>query len=187
MVKRDFIKQLILAALLLLGLLVLRLYAFEPLTIDSQMENRYLKKQDIVVVSKQSDLNYGDFVLYRIKGKKYVGRVIAMANDQVIYMDDVLYRNDVIVEETYLKSAPHQDYYTEDLTIATLTNDQTDIIPEGEYLILNDNRTNTKDSRHFGLISKKQIVGQLAFRLTPLNEFGFIQTGITSEMEESPQ
>ena len=179
MVKRDLVKQGILIVLLLLGLIGLRLYVFEPVTITSQMANQYLKENDFIIVAKQADIDYGDFVLYQVDEKSYVGRVIAMSNDRVTYMDDVLYRNDSIVEEKYLESAPHQEYYTQDLTISTITNGETDQVPTDSYFILNDNRMNLEDSRSFGLIASQQIIGRLTFRLSPLNEFGFIQTDLT--------
>ena len=45
---------------------------------------------------------------------------------------------------------------------------------KGQYLVLNDNRRNTDDSRKFGLIEKDQIKGVISFRLYPLSRFGFV-------------
>ncbi|MDO5079459.1 MAG: signal peptidase I, partial [Streptococcus minor] len=110
--------------------------------------------------------------------KKYVGRVIAMEGDDVTYLYDVLYRNNEIVPEDYLKIHGHAEYYTEDMTIETLTEGQHTVIPKGSYLILNDKRTDLRDSRQFGLISQKQIIGTLTFRLKPISQFGFIDNGL---------
>ena len=43
------------------------------------------------------------------------------------------------------------------------------------YLVLNDNRGDTEDSREFGYIHKNQIEGVVNLRLYPLNKFGFIK------------
>ncbi len=37
-----------------------------------------------------------------------MSRVIALENETVTYMDDVLYRNDIIVTENYLKRLIHK-------------------------------------------------------------------------------
>ncbi|MGQ7461266.1 signal peptidase I [Streptococcus suis] len=178
MVKRDLVKRISLVILLIFGLIGLRVWFFEPVTITSQMANDYIKEGDFIVTVRKADLTHGDFVLYRHEGKEYVSRVIAMDNEAVTYMDDVLYRDNLIVTESYLNKPHSQESYTEDFTIATLTKGQFESIPKDYILVLNDNRTNHQDSRSFGLIAEKDIIGRLTFRLSPLKEFGFIKTGL---------
>ncbi|WP_156018128.1 signal peptidase I [Streptococcus ruminantium] len=178
MVKRDLIKQVSLFILLILGIIGLRLWLFEPVTITAEMANNYLKKNDFIVTARNVRLHHGDFILYKHEGKEYVSRVIAIENESVTYMDDVLYRNNMIVPENYLKTPHSQESYTEDFTLGTLTGGKYDVIPKGQYLVLNDVRTNRKDSRSFGLIAGKDIIGRLTFRVSPLSEFGFIKTGL---------
>jgi len=60
-------------------------------------------------------------------------------------------------------------------SLQTLTDSKTRKIPKDSYLILNDNRQNTRDSREFGLITSKQIQGVISFRISPLKKFGFIE------------
>ena len=103
MVKRDLITQIVVGLLLVVGFVVLRVWFFEPVTINGQMDNQYLKKDSVVLASKNSDITYGDFVLYQVDGKEYVGRIVAAQGDTVTYMDDVLYRNNKIIDENYLK------------------------------------------------------------------------------------
>lgn len=178
MVKRDLVKQISLVILLILGLIGLRVWFFEPVTITSQMANDYVKEGDFIVTVRKAKLTYGDFILYKHDGKEYVSRVIAVTDETVTYMDDVLYRDNVIVTESYLKAPHTQESYTEDFTIATLTDGQFESVPKDFILVLNDNRTNHQDSRSFGLIAEKDVIGRLTFRLSPLREFGFIKTGL---------
>ncbi|MBF0778841.1 signal peptidase I [Streptococcus cuniculi] len=174
MAKRDFIHHIMIIGLLVLGLIALRIWVFEPVTITKEMANQYLKEDDIIIAVKGKELEYGDFVLYQVDGAEYVGRIIAKEGDSVTYMDDVLYRNNEIVAETYLsKSANHQDYYTEDIIVPRLE--------KKNYWILNDIRTNREDSRTLGLISSKQVIGRLTFRISPIGEFGFIDIGLTQK------
>ncbi|MBF0786322.1 MULTISPECIES: signal peptidase I [unclassified Streptococcus] len=174
MAKRELIHRVIVVSLLALGMIALRIWVFEPVTITKQMANHYLKENDIIIAVKGRELEYGDFVLYQVDGTEHVGRLIAKEGDSVTYMDDVLYRNNEIVEETYLsKSASHQDYYTEDIIVPRLE--------KKNYWILNDIRTNREDSRTLGLISSKQVIGRLTFRVSPIGEFGFIDIGLTQK------
>lgn len=178
MVKRDLITYIIMATLLVFGLIALRIWFFEPVTITQQMANEYVRENDVIIAAKEGEIHYGDLVLYQVENKAYVGRVIAKEKDSIIYMDDVLYRNNEIVEESYLPNQPHMEYFTEDLTIATLTGEESNQVGEGKYLVLNDDRLDKEDSRTFGLISEQQIIGRLTFRISPLNEFGFVDTGM---------
>ena len=43
-------------------------------------------------------------------------------------------------------------------------------IPEGQYLVLGDNRPVSKDSRQFGLIEDDQIIGKVFLRFWPFSE-----------------
>ncbi|MBF0776942.1 signal peptidase I [Streptococcus azizii] len=174
MVKRELIHRMIILVLLAVGVIALRIWVFEPVTITKQMANHYLKENDVIIAVKGKELEYGDFVLYQVDGTEHVGRVIAKGGDSVTYMDDVLYRNNEIVEETYLsKSANHQDYYTEDIIVPQLE--------KKNYWILNDIRTNLEDSRTLGLISSQQVIGRLTFRVSPISEFGFVDIGLTQK------
>ena len=50
---------------------------------------------------------------------------------------------------------------------------RTQVIPKGEYFVMGDNRANSEDSRFFGPISKKLIVGRVVLTYWPLNRFRF--------------
>jgi len=47
-------------------------------------------------------------------------------------------------------------------------------IPEGHYVVMGDNRSNSLDSRFFGLVDRSEIVGRVVFRFWPPNKAGFI-------------
>lgn len=183
MVKRDLIRNLLILVIAIFIFVALRLLVFTPYTIKSQDSNHYLAENDFVLAIRGEKIQREDFVLYEVDGKEYVGRVIAKGNDSFIYMDDVLYLNNKIktenylssIKEKYLATPGNSGYFTHDFSLQTLTDSKTRKIPKDSYLILNDNRQNTRDSREFGLISSKQIQGVISFRISPLKKFGFIE------------
>ncbi|AND79430.1 signal peptidase I [Streptococcus pantholopis] len=183
MVKRDFIRNLIIALIIILAALLLRIFVFSTVRIAESSANSYLHQGDLVTINKNVTPQYKDFVLYTVDGNDYVGRIVAEAGDSVTYMDDIFYLNNAVaaqnyIEEektAYLESAPAGSLFTEDFTLATIAkDDQKTVLANKEYLILNDNRRNTKDSREFGIIKSSQIKGVIRFRVLPLNQFGFI-------------
>jgi signal peptidase I len=47
-------------------------------------------------------------------------------------------------------------------------------VPEGSIWVMGDNRTNSLDSRYFGVVSQKELIGRALFRFLPLDRFGAI-------------
>ena len=154
MVKRDLIRNIIIAVLAIVVILLLRSFVFSTHRVTENQANNYIHAGDYVTFNKNVEPKKKDFILYTVNGKEYIGRVIAGEGKSVTAMDDFLYVNDKPIEENYI-------------------NKQTKI-EKGQYLVLNDNRRNTKDSRKFGLIKKDQIKGVISFRLYPLSHFGFV-------------
>lgn len=103
MVKRDLFRIIGLFVLFVLAIVALRVWVFEPVTINEQMANQYLAEKDVIIADRNKEIQYGNFVLYTVDKKEYVGRVIAMEGDSVTYLYDVLYRNNEIVPEIYLE------------------------------------------------------------------------------------
>ncbi|MDK8386030.1 signal peptidase I [Streptococcus xiaochunlingii] len=182
MSKRDLIRNIIIIGILGLVLLTLRLFVFQPLWVSDQMANASVKKDDLVLATKKGKIDRTDLVLYHVKEKQYLGRVIAIESDEVSYVDDVFYLNGVATAEPYLDkmktkhlAAPSGDYFTNDFFSRELKGTKAGKVPSHSYLVLNDDRNNTKDSREFGYIQADQIEGVVDFRLYPLNKFGFIK------------
>lgn len=174
--------QLLLVFLAVTVFILLRLFVFKPYTIREKDSNDYLHKGDYVVVAKTDEPDYGDFVLYMVDDKSYVGRIIAKSGDEVTSIEDILYLNHETVEQpyleslkaNYLKNPDNEAPFTDDFSLEMIMGKAGEQIPQDNYLILNDDRRNTEDSREFGLIPLSKIKGVLMFKLYPLQEFGFL-------------
>ncbi|MCS4487560.1 signal peptidase I [Streptococcus sciuri] len=184
MVKRDFIRNIIVVIIAILALFLLQRFVFSSFKVHDDAANTYLSSGDIVLVNKNKEPQYKDFIVYEEKGIYYISRVIGTPGQQVTVMDDILYINNLHQEEPYIErmkakfqsTNDKQIAFTSDLSISSLTKGKYETIPKGQYLVLNDNRQNDNDSRRFGLITKKHIKGVISFKIYPFNEFGFVKT-----------
>lgn len=110
-----------------------------------------------------------DIVSVEYESTKYlIKRVIGMPGDVIEYKDNILYINGNVVKEKYLL----KDVYTNDFSLVDLGYDK---IPEDMYLVLGDNRENSMDSREFGLIKKKDIIGKVNLRIWPINKINYVK------------
>jgi signal peptidase I len=87
----------------------------------------------------------------------FVKRVIAEENDVVRIVNGRVYRNEVLISDEYvpLEFRSHED-------LGPL------VIPEGYYFVMGDHRNNSSDSRHWGMVPKKYIIGKVQLRWWPI-------------------
>ena len=184
MVKRDFIRNIIIALIAILAIFLLRIFVFSTFKVHEDAANSYLSNGDVVVVNRNRTPQYKDFIVYEVDGTFYISRVIATVGESATVMDDILYIDNEVQEEPYisqikseyLSTSDNQQAFTSDFSVNTITNNKYSEVPKGSYLVLNDDRQNTNDSRTFGLIKESQIRGVVTFKLLPLSKFGFITT-----------
>ena len=106
----------------------------------------------------------GDIVVFHYpddENELFVKRVIGLPGESVHIEDAKVYIDGVELEEPYLK---------EEWTIATGTYD----LPEDCYLMLGDNRNNSKDARYWEnkYVNIDKILGKALFIYWPFSDFG---------------
>jgi len=90
----------------------------------------------------------------------YVKRVIGLPGDEIHYKDDQLYVNGKAVSEPFLSSSDQKmdiSKKTGSFTLEEIT-DKTRI-PKGYIFVIGDNRIQSRDSRHFGLVKMDDVIG----------------------------
>ena len=131
-----------------------------------------LYEDDIVIVNKLlyrfKDIKRNDVVIIKQDEKYMVKRIIGLPNEYIEYKEGYLYVNGKPYEESFETSE------TKDFNLSDIDPD-IDKIPDDMYLVLGDNRINSKDSRNYGLIKKSEIVGKAWIKIWPFNDIKFIK------------
>ena len=102
----------------------------------------------------------------RSDGLTNIRRVVGLPGERLTYRDDVLYidgeeKAERFLAEQLLDAKDNSYTLTEDFSVESIMRDGTDTIPEDHYLVLGDNRTFSVDSRSYGLVSEKDIIGTI--------------------------
>lgn len=110
-----------------------------------------------LIIQRLTKPNRGDIVVFDKYGKQLIKRVIGVPGDTVYICESKVYVNDKELSEDYL--VPDIEYDGGELESKEIT------LEDGQYIVLGDNRLNSKDSRVFGAISEKDIEGIKLFNL----------------------
>jgi signal peptidase I len=95
--------------------------------------------------------------------RDFIKRVVGLPGDTITCENGDLVRNGAKVEEPYV-----------DEGIRTEGCKRTAVGP-GELFVMGDNRTNSQDSRVFGVIHRSDVVGRAFVRIWPLNHTGWLR------------
>jgi signal peptidase I len=125
-----------------------------------------LEDQDRLIVNKLvyllGDPQPGDIVMlyYPVDpDKMFVKRVIAQEGDTVRIVDGRVYVNELPLADDYVPS----EFRSHDDLGPT-------VVQPGYYFVMGDHRNNSLDSRHWGSVPKKYIVGKVNVRWWPLQD-----------------
>ena len=141
-------------------------FGFQVARVEGQSMAPTLQDQDRLIVNKFAyrigEPQIGDIVMLYYPNrpeKSFVKRVIAAEGDQVKITDGKVYRNDVLMDDAFVPAEfrSHDDWGPH-------------VIPEGYYFVMGDHRNNSSDSRHWGYVPKKYIIGRVQLRWWPVPE-----------------
>jgi signal peptidase I len=137
------------------------------------------------LLAQWGDPERGDIVVCNSPkdGIRLVKRVIGLPGDKIQLRNEVLFINDVpqkytaqevkpylrdifeapnpLVAVEHLEAAPHLVMVLPNRN--SLRNFGPYIVPKGNYFIMGDSRDNSSDSRFFGPVARKEIVGEAKF------------------------
>lgn len=171
-----------------LGLLLLSTLVWQPLvlkqitahvgnaarTTRDTMKPTLLEGERILSVPLRGPIQAGDIVIYRAVSGKFVHRVVALPGDTVAMHDGQLVLNGRAHPEPYARREPadptHPDFAWQERYLLprvargsyrpTVYNWGPLVVPEDEYFLMGDNRSNAMDSRYRGFVVREDLVAR---------------------------
>ena len=171
---------------ILLVVLIVRSFIFEPFRIPSGSMIPTLQVGDFIIVIKYpyglrfpvlekkfieiGEPKRGDVAVFRLPSDPkthYIKRVIGLPGDRIIYRNHRLLINDQSIPLTktdnlsrYSEVIDDHKYSIQILYPRNVMGDGIYIVPENSYFMMGDNRDNSKDSRFIESIPESYLVGK---------------------------
>ena len=186
----------------LLFVLVIRSFIFEPFRIPSDSMNPTLLDGDFIFVTKYSyglrlpvtetkiietgSPERGDVIVFRKPQDpsiNYIKRVVGLPGDVIGYQQHRLTINGELIElEEHPRADGAERRYLEQLgdrlheiqiLNARSTGDDVYTVPEGHFFVMGDNRDNSADSRVIGFVPETHLVGEAVRIWMHMNGFSW--------------
>ncbi len=110
---------------------------------------------------------YGDIVVFHYPNgpeEDYIKRVIGLPGDTVEIRDTLVYVNGLQRDEPYINEPCHPQNCPN--RVWELGSD--------EYFVMGDNRNRSSDSRSFGPVNRRFLVGEVIVRYAPIDKWGIV-------------
>jgi len=147
-------------------------FGFQVARVDGESMIPTLENRDRLIVNKLvyswTDPKVGDVVMHywpEDPSKSFVKRVVAAEGDTIRSDAGKIYRNDVLMDDSFIP-----DEYRMQDTWGPVT------VRRGYYFVLGDHRNNSSDSRIWGEVPKKYIIGKIQVRWWPMNHARIFET-----------
>lgn len=179
--RRFFVEALQTVLLALIIFMAIN-YATARILVQSVSMQPTLYERDFVLVNKLA-YRFGeperkDVIVFKPplspEEEPYIKRIIGLPGDTVRIANQQVYVNDVLLQETYLAAAPLYNGIWP--------------VPDGMLFVLGDNRNNSSDSHHWGMVPIENIIGKAEFIYWPathwkvLNPTTAVAAGVPSKI-----
>jgi signal peptidase I len=140
-------------------------FGFQVARVEGQSMAPTLEDQDRLIVNKVAyrlhDPQVGDIVMLLYPEdpeKSFVKRIVAEPGDTIRSVDGRVFRNDVPLPDDFIP----EDYRMPDTW-------GPEVVSQGYYYVMGDHRNNSSDSRSWGRVPKKYIIGKVQLRWWPIS------------------
>jgi len=173
---KILLKEIVLFLIIAFGIVLpFRMYIAEPYLVDGRSMDPTFETGQYLIVNKlsyslQKSLDRGSVVVFNFpldKKKNFIKRVIGLPGETVVITDgEVTIINDeypegIALDQSYVKlPSPHDNMR---ITLSPI-----------EYFVMGDNRLESYDSRVWGPLEKKYILGEPVLRLFPFTKIGVL-------------
>ncbi len=178
---KGLLKDLFTLALLIVVVVIpIRTFVISPFVVDGESMHPTFKNLDYLIID---EFIYhfraparGDVIVFRYPRDPsifYIKRVIGLPNETVSIHRGVVSITTAKGEHLSL-TEPH--IVNEDATYTKSVS-----LHSGEYFVMGDNRPNSSDSRVWGPLPAKNVIGRADLRLLPFSKSGFFPGAVSYE------
>jgi signal peptidase I len=184
----EVVETIVLTVLIFLGI---QTFVAQPYKVQQTSMERTLLADQYVLVDKLTPrwapYQRGDIVVFDAPETwttggstvPFIKRVIGVAGDTVQLRDGLVYVNGTRLDEPYI--------YEED-GVPQRTDPQANgvtewLIADGQLLVMGDHRENSADSRSFGPIEIRHVIGRAWLRYWPFDTFGVLEVPAHPELD----
>lgn len=167
---KEILREIFIFALIAFGIVLpFRMYIAEPYLVDGRSMDPTFTTGDYLIVDKLSyqigepERNSVVVLKYpKNTDKSFIKRIIGLPGERVIIKDNVVTiinaenPNGFVIDGSYVTHTSTGSYETK--------------LADDEYYVLGDNRGESFDSRFWGPLQKKYIIGKPIIRLFPFNK-----------------
>ena len=164
----ELLKFIVIAAVIVLPV---RLFVAQPFVVSGESMSPTFENGEYLIVDELTyrleEPQRGDVVIFRYPrnpSEFFIKRIIGLPGETVTVKDGTvsIERVDgtmITLDESYVEHADHG-------------RDATYTVEENAYFVMGDNRSESSDSRVWGLMPKENLIGRALVRLLPLQEAG---------------
>jgi signal peptidase I len=174
-IRSSWQENLVLITIALCLALLIRTFIAEPRLIPSESMYPTLHTGDRLVIEKVSYRIHppktGDIVVFNSppelqrrgypQNQAFIKRVIGEPGAVISIAQGKVYLNGKALPEDYIAEPPNSPFPEIK-------------VPEGAYFVMGDNRNDSNDSRYWGFVPSKNLIGRATFRFWPIDRIGLI-------------
>lgn len=156
-----------------IAVMAIKFFLIQPFIVNgASMEPTFFDGNYLIVDELSYQLKEparGDVVVFRAPKNEsvyYIKRIVGLPGERVEIVNDMVtifnneHQNGFNLDEKYLNGHTKTGW-TGNIVVT---------LKDNQYFVLGDNRMNSLDSRYWGPLEKKEIIGLVRLRLWPLNE-----------------
>ncbi|MBU2595448.1 signal peptidase I [Patescibacteria group bacterium] len=154
---------------------VIRFFLVQPYVVEgASMEPNFHNKDYLLiekVTERFSDPKRGDVVVFRYPNNPkvtYIKRIIGVPSDTVIIKNGTL---KIVPAGSNEEKTINENYLPDSIKTS---GDMEIKLDKDQFFVLGDNRSNSSDSREWGVLPKQNIVGRAWLVVLPATDFGIV-------------
>ncbi len=171
---KDILKEIIIFAVIAFGIVLpFRIYIAEPYLVDGRSMDPTFHTADYLIVDKINagigKLTRNSVVVFRYPNdtsKSFIKRIIGLPGETVRIEDNKV----TIVNKDHTEGFDLDQSYIVHQSVGSFEK----TLGEDEYFVMGDNRAESFDSRSWGPLPAKDILGKPILRLFPFSQISFL-------------